>query len=334
MGWQRAPCRKGEGWRCRIRIAEHRKRSPIRGLLWYAAAAGVAAGLPLIFVLAGMAAERLPVAKQIPVAVVLVAAAAGSILAARRLHRRGARHRAPGGDDAMSIDRRAPVLYLRSFAAEDEVWAEEEALARVLRDAGPFVAIGKPGEELPPIGASRLYSAEAARRGWTWQEIVRDLLGRAALIVVAPGVTEGLTWEVRQCRALVDPLRLIVLVPSRDVDYERFRSEVVAPAPLDLPAFPAAHARRFAPDRFVGLLRFDREWHCRFAPFAERKGRLSDVDHVDLREARLRAGLRRSLQDLDLGIRSDRRRTRFAIWCLWAVYLVSAIIAVVLWLLW
>ncbi|MGE5780043.1 MAG: hypothetical protein ACM30D_12160 [Hyphomicrobiales bacterium] len=98
-----------------------------------------------------------------------------------------------------------------------------------------------------------------------------------------------------------------------------------------MPAFPAAHARRFAPDRFVGLLRFDREWHCRFAPFAERKGRLSD--HVDLREARLRAGLGRSLQNLDLGIRPDRRRTRFAIWCLWAVYLVSAIIAV-LWRLW
>jgi len=64
--------------------------------------------------------------------------------------------------DALTVlarDGRAPVLFLRSFADEDVVdltsrtgkgiRRSEETLCDALRDVGPVIAIGRPGEQLP-----------------------------------------------------------------------------------------------------------------------------------------------------------------------------------------
>ena len=74
-------------------------------------------------------------------------------------------------------DKRPPVLYLRNFRSDRSAakgkmnWAfrismfggninlntEEEQIAEVMQNYGPFIGIGKPGELLPRLGAGRIY---------------------------------------------------------------------------------------------------------------------------------------------------------------------------------
>ena len=49
----------------------------------------------------------------------------------------------------------------------------EEELAGILRCFGPFVAIGRPGEEVSEIGAARMYVEDD-----DWEVVVSDLLNR------------------------------------------------------------------------------------------------------------------------------------------------------------
>jgi TM2 domain-containing membrane protein YozV len=134
------------------------------------------------------------------------------LVIAWRLWRRSRQYGALGADEAMARDPRPPVLYLRSFAddgaalidAADSglvrriiklvapVTAEQE-LAEMLAQVGPVVAIGKPGEPLPELGAARLYVTDAQ-----WQAKVLELMGKAALVVVRLGGSPGLLWEIEQ----------------------------------------------------------------------------------------------------------------------------------------
>jgi len=101
--------------------------------------------------------------------------------------KRGKQLGAGSAQALLAEDNRPPVVYLRSFQ-DDSVEAEgtlsaervanmgavggailavldyeggtmteEEQLAEALRDVGPFVAVGKPGEKLPQLGAARMY---------------------------------------------------------------------------------------------------------------------------------------------------------------------------------
>ena len=60
----------------------------------------------------------------------------------------------------------APVLYLRSFADDGcaarryGALTEEEQLAKALAWVGPLLAVGRPGEVLPHVGAQRIYVAD------------------------------------------------------------------------------------------------------------------------------------------------------------------------------
>lgn len=117
----------------------------------------------------------------------------------------------------------APVVYLRSFAQDTTlarrpmafgrlfaIRTEEEQLAAALGEVGPVVAIGRPGEALPRLGARRVYLADDA-----WQPQVLDWFGRAALVVIqCPAVaSEGVAWEVERALEQVPPQRLAFLLP-------------------------------------------------------------------------------------------------------------------------
>ena len=103
-------------------------------------------------------------------------------------------------------DVRAPVVYLRSFQVDKRLSrrplaigrvissrTEEEQLVEALRESGPVVAIGRPGERLPRLGAQRMYVEDAE-----WQQQILSWFTRAALVVihVPAKPTEGLTWEL------------------------------------------------------------------------------------------------------------------------------------------
>lgn len=175
------------------------------------------------------------------------------------------------GWSALRSDPRQPVLYLRSFpvdellartgeTATDYFRTEEERLARAFAQIGPLVAIGRPGEPLPPAGAPRVYV------GNDWQRTVRELLDRAQLVLVGAGRGDGLRWELELVSATVDPRRVVVLLPFDTWEYDHFRSGVadLFPHPLpDLAALPDAdhHGIRAA-------LLFHEDWSAELVRFS------------------------------------------------------------------
>jgi hypothetical protein len=136
-----------------------------------------------------------------------------------RRHRR--RVRAPDAADVLREDRRPPVLLLRAFRA-DELEADaakpsdlpitfEEFIVQPLERYGPVVAIGRPGDPMPPLGAYREYVAE------DWQGRVRELMDAARMIAMVLDDTPGLQWELEQVRDLGLERRLLMIVQLDDV---------------------------------------------------------------------------------------------------------------------
>ncbi len=161
---------------------------------------------------------------------VLALVAYGICLLAWRLWRRSRRQEAISADEAMALDPRPPSLYLRSFRddgvsllAQDGSTLKrravgllglptpEEHMAKILARIGPLIAIGKPGEPLPELGAARLYVAHDQ-----WQQTVTDLMQRAALVVVRVGASPGVLWEIEQALAQLPRHRLVLAVLGGD----------------------------------------------------------------------------------------------------------------------
>jgi hypothetical protein len=180
-----------------------------------------------------------------PLALVLLLTAVAAIGVV--IMRRGRKLSALRGDQYLAGDPRPPVVYLRPFASDEEgagvlnswlllrpgYFTEEEQLATVLNEIGPFVAIGDPAESLPDLGAARIYASDD-----DWQVKVRDLLSRAALVILRPGTSEGFWWEFRLVRDVVSPERLLLLVPDHKAVYSEFRRRAEDVLPHPLPEYP------------------------------------------------------------------------------------------------
>jgi hypothetical protein len=110
----------------------------------------------------------------------------------------------------------APVLYLRSFADDGRAarrygaLTEEEQLAKALAWVGPLLAVGRPGEALPQVGAQRIYVADE-----DWQRRVAELMAQARLVVLRTGSTPGFHWEVDRALSALTPDRLLLVADDR-----------------------------------------------------------------------------------------------------------------------
>lgn len=142
--------------------------------------------------------------------------------------RRGRQHRTVGF--ALEADRES-ILLLRSFdddalTLRSTVLAGsigtptlptarirfEEYLVWILKLFGSVVAIGRPGESLPELGAVRTYWSDDQ-----WQDAVRQTAMRSRGIVMIAGSGEGLRWEMERLRAWgLLSKTLIVLPPDPD----------------------------------------------------------------------------------------------------------------------
>lgn len=142
------------------------------------------------------------------------------LTASQMARRHRDRVRAPDAAVVLSKDQCPPVLLIRAFQA-DELDANaanpsdlpikfEEFIVPPLQRYGPVVAIGRPGDELPPLGAYREYVTE------DWQGRVRELMVAARLIVVILDDSPGLRWELEQVCDLRLLQRLLVIVQSDD----------------------------------------------------------------------------------------------------------------------
>ncbi len=185
------------------------------------------------------------------------------------LYQQGERHFQPTAKEAMAQDSRAPVLYLRSFENENDVSSEEEVLAKILKEVGPFVAIGRPEDKLPMLGAARDYLGHG-----DWKSRVSDLMQKSSLVIFLAGKTEGLLWEMRQCMKHVSPENLVVLIQDKPEAYDAFRHLVGdAGLALKMPPTSSLTAARHHAGQFSGVVRFDSGWNGRFEPFESARWR-------------------------------------------------------------
>ena len=171
-----------------------------------------------------------------------VVALTASVLILRQSRPRSAR----GAVQTLLADGRKPVLYLRSFAddvtaatidalpggiqnALVSIHSREEQLAASLNAIGPVIAVGKPKEPLPHLGAARFYLPYD-----DWRPGVLRLMELSQLIVLRLGPGEGLWWEVEQARTTQPANKLVLLVPGhREGLTERLDEYLPTPSKLD-----------------------------------------------------------------------------------------------------
>lgn len=201
---------------------------------------------------------------------------------------------APTVEQLLQRDKRPPVLYLRSFRLDEKLdrsvqhrlekivprWLSlcmmpvdllcecidrlpgmkavnrwtgdgmEETVVASLAKIGPVIAIGKPGDKLAPPGAAREYLGDDE-----WQQRVIQRLHQSALVVMQPGVSGQVVWEINTALNFIDPRRLILLFwQTSDDGYREFVRSAAGRIPL-----PPVEARAGAE-----LVRFDATGTPRF----------------------------------------------------------------------
>jgi hypothetical protein len=161
------------------------------------------------------------------------------------LYRRARKHAAREAIDVAARDKRPIILYLRWFEddnvtmrarrAHGRSWLDtiykigfEEVVADHLFQYGPVVAIGRPDDKVPSLGASRDYLDEGA-----WQDRVDHLIREARAIVMTADFSSGLMWELGKIVELDVTRKLIVIAPPIPTDqlairWEHFMKRVVA----------------------------------------------------------------------------------------------------------
>ena len=147
------------------------------------------------------------------------------------------------------IEGGAPIaaLFLRSFSDDSEkvsstllLWKiltlgivgrvrVEEALAQDLEPLGAFVGIGQPGERLPKLGAARIYAADDE-----WQDLVRNLMERAGVVLMMAGASHWVAWEAAGLRESGKLGRTLIVLPQRTVARRREALDNLASAAPEL----------------------------------------------------------------------------------------------------
>jgi hypothetical protein len=150
---------------------------------------------------------------------------------------RAARARAmPTPGEIAELDKRPPILYLRSFIDDNlrvrtrssarRLWFDnyvsraltllfirpkepfEEIIVWQLWWHGPVIAVGNPRRKGRRLGSPRLFLSDEE-----WQHRVSDLMGSASAIVVVLGRTEGLAWELQRIGQLGLEGKLLLALP-------------------------------------------------------------------------------------------------------------------------
>ncbi|GAA0945646.1 hypothetical protein GCM10009554_40700 [Kribbella koreensis] len=98
----------------------------------------------------------------------------------------------------------------------------EENIAVMLVNNGNLMALGRPGEQLPDLGAARTYYPHE-----NWQAEVSLAANRARSIYIVAGSTEGLKWEIEQLHSWSLLTKTIILFPP-DADQARSRARFVS----------------------------------------------------------------------------------------------------------
>lgn len=113
--------------------------------------------------------------------------------------------------------------------------SKEQRFREALLPLGDFIAFGRPGERLQPVGASRLYRESG------WKAEITRYMEQARLVIVRPGSSPSIRWEVSQVLRTVPPERRVFYLRSsgwgkrKERDYQAFRRCVRAHLGVELP---------------------------------------------------------------------------------------------------
>lgn len=147
------------------------------------------------------------------------------------LMRLGLRKNQKDAEEVLATDARAPVLFLRSFSNDENTIRERRSLEFSLLPSmraeeyltafnrlGPLIAIGRPGEALPNLGAHKMYIENEL-----WENKVIELFENSkAVIVMLGNLTGGVNWELNQARQLLSPSQLFIYFPYRQQREKRY----------------------------------------------------------------------------------------------------------------
>jgi hypothetical protein len=220
----------------------------------------------VFFLLAWLAATRAGAVVGGGIPGFVVATVAGTALAYFGAHFvvRAKRYKASSAQKLLARDPRPPVLYFRPFAADATAgksvtftswFTEEEEVAKVMNEIGPFVAIGAPNEAIPELGAARFYTADSE-----WQKAVQYLLARARLVVLRIGRTDGFWWELKKTLSYRKPQELLLLIPRDEKLYEEFRQNSRQLFASDLPRLTGWNYRKLWRGSLMAAIYFDPDW--------------------------------------------------------------------------
>ena len=194
--------------------------------------------------------------------------------------------------DVVATDARPPVVYLRSFQDDVKspvggafgVWLKvlmwflpvsfEQELATIMNRVGPFVAVGRPGERLPELGANRFYFTDDE-----WRSRVSELVQRARLTVILCGPTDNLWWEIDHVLASVSPRHVVLLIPDRGKHHRetetRLEQRLGIPGALQIDdTDPRSTLAKllFGRNRMLGkVVYFGDDWSPRVQPIRPRR---------------------------------------------------------------
>jgi hypothetical protein len=233
-------------------------------------------GLGLILVVTGAAIYGVSGGPdESPVAGILGAL---TMVAGVLVYFRGRQHSARIRSPRILEESKPDVVYLRVFRADISTTpqalmqgftTEEEQLADVLQPFGKLVAIGRPGESLPPPGAARMYASDAQ-----WQNIVSARITEAPLVVVRAGIGAGLLWELEHTIQNVNPKRVIIWILNlQKNEYATFCDQVKTRLGITLPRisqfslFATILNIQNRPSKVTsGFIRFSQNWQPSFLP--------------------------------------------------------------------
>jgi hypothetical protein len=90
----------------------------------------------------------------------------------------------------------------------------EDAMSKSMEAAlGTLVSVGNPADKLPSSGAKKIYASDS-----DWRYVVAKTMVGARCILLIPGESPGLTWELRHLRAHINPAKVFVLTLPCTVD--------------------------------------------------------------------------------------------------------------------
>lgn len=94
----------------------------------------------------------------------------------------------------------------------------EESLVRFFSRLAPVVAIGKPGEFLPTPGALRVDGGD------DWQTTILEYLRECQAVIVQPGTSEGVVWELEQIRKRLPHYKVLLNLTAFRRDPEAYET--------------------------------------------------------------------------------------------------------------